>query len=92
MRYLPIAALLLPTLAFAQGPSPRDPGPPQAAPSPLEQALMNKLSQEYNAGLQCNANNIAGQAEIQRLQVQIKGLKDKYEPVEPPKAPEKKDE
>lgn len=52
-----------------------------AADQPPEvQALGAKLMQEINANIQCNANAIAGKAEIEKLQAEIKRLKIKYEP------------
>lgn len=60
--------LLLTSAAFAQ------------QPSPEVEALGAKLMSEINAGIQCNANAVAGRREIEKLQAEVKALKAKYEP------------
>ena len=70
MKYLVVLALLLPSAAFAQ------------QGSPEFQALGAKLMSEINAGIQCNANAIAGRAELEKVQAELKAMKDKYEPQE----------
>lgn len=47
--------------------------------SPTEQALGAKLMKEINEGLTCNANVIALQAEIVKLQTRIRELDPKPE-------------
>lgn len=59
--------MLLPALASAQ-PSPR---------SPETEALSLRVIQEINANIQCNANAIAGRQEIEKLQAELKELKEK---------------
>lgn len=68
MLKLIIASALLATPAFAQ------------QQSPEMEALGAKLIQEINAGVQCNANAVAGRREIERLMSEVKALKAKYEP------------
>lgn len=43
----------------------------QQGPSPAEQALSGKLSQEIGAGLQCTASMISAQARIKELEAQL---------------------
>lgn len=61
----------------------------QTKPSPELEAIGQKLMQEINAGIQCNANAIAGRNELEKLQAEVKSalaelaaLKAKYEPEE----------
>lgn len=67
MRFLILAVLLIAAPAFAQ----------QPPPSPNEPALWAKLGREINEGIACNANLVALQAEIQKLQARIKELEPK---------------
>jgi len=76
MRIL-FALLLLGIQAFAQTPQ---------QPSPEFEAIGAKLMQEINAGIQCNANAVAGRRELEKLQAEIKALKAKYEPEAKPDA------
>jgi len=54
----------------------------QTKPSPELEAIGQKLMVEINAGIQCNANAIAGRQELEKLQAEVKVLKAKYEPEE----------
>lgn len=47
----------------------------QQKPSPEMEALGNKLMVEINAGIQCNANGIAGRQALEAAQKEIEGLK-----------------
>lgn len=51
-----------------------------AQQSPEMQAIGNKLIAEINAGIVCGASAITQKQEIDKLQAEIKALKDKYEP------------
>ena len=62
MRLLIALAILFPALALAEG------------PSPGEQALMAKLGNEINSGLQCSASLIVAQTKIKELEERIKAL------------------
>lgn len=44
-------------------------------PSPELEAVGAKLMQEINAGIQCNANAIAGRQELEKLQAELKQVK-----------------
>lgn len=55
----------------------------QQAPSPMEQALSVKISNEVSLGLQCHAALIGTQQELTRAQARIKALEEKYEPKKP---------
>lgn len=44
-------------------------------PSPELEAVGAKLMQEINAGIQCNANAIAGRNEWEKLKTELEGLK-----------------
>lgn len=68
MRLAILALCLSSTLALAQ-----------QKPSPELEAIGQKLMMEINAGIQCNANAIAGRNELEKLQVELKALKAKYE-------------
>ena len=49
-------------------------------PSPELEAMGQKLMVEINAGIQCNANAIAGRNRITELETEVARLKAKYEP------------
>jgi len=66
MRKLLIILFLFPTEVWAQ-----------QKPPPEIEALGSKLMQEINANIQCNANGIVGRQEIEKLQAEIKSLKEK---------------
>lgn len=44
-------------------------------PSPELEAVGAKLMQEINANIQCNANAIAGRTELEKLQAELKAVK-----------------
>lgn len=71
LKYL-LPLILFPAIAMAQ----------QQGPTPTEKALQDKLLVEISSGLQCMANNNAGQAELAKLQKELAELKAKYEPKE----------
>ena len=68
MKKLALAFVLCASPALAQ------------QPAPEMEAMGAKLMQEINAGIQCNANAVAGRREIERLTAEVKALKEKYEP------------
>lgn len=52
----------------------------QQQPSPVEQALGQKLMQEISAGVQCTAQAITLKGEFDKSQEEVKRLTEKYEP------------
>lgn len=57
----------------------------QPAPSPKEQALSSKLSQEINNGLQCVEQLVTVNQQLAAAQAEVKRLTDKYESKPEPK-------
>lgn len=55
----------------------------QQPPSPEMQAVGNKLMSEINAGLECSTMTITLRGQVDRLNAEVKRLKDKYEPAKP---------
>lgn len=49
----------------------------QTSPSPIEQAIGQKLFQEINAGLSCNSDLINTKAELAKANIKIKELEAK---------------
>ena len=71
MKRVALLAILISSPALSQ---------PQSQPSPEVEALGQRLMSEIAQGVQCNTNAIALRRELDRVNAELRRLRDNYEP------------